>query len=123
MRLTHEYQLNYEYASAFIDALIFNNSLDCPWTNWKRFGQANIEVTMAVESASINTLSKHIQNFNSPIDSISTHLSEYNRKLDSIKRRLTHRVDSLTQLNLSSTSYTHILDSIERAEHYCQQNA
>src|SRR5260221_9359816 len=48
-------------------------------------------------------------------DSLKPDLSKYQRKLDSVKRKLTHRIDSLQKLNLPTSQYTHLLDSIERA--------
>jgi len=48
-------------------------------------------------------------------DSLKPKLSKYNRKLDSIKGKLSHRIDSLQRLNLPTSQYTHLLDSIERA--------
>src|SRR5260221_5647401 len=48
-------------------------------------------------------------------DTLNPDLSKYNRKLDSIKGKLTHRIDSLQRLNLPTSQYTHLLDSIDRA--------
>src|SRR5260221_870739 len=48
-------------------------------------------------------------------DSLKPDLSKYQRKLDSVKRKLTHRIDSLQKLNLPTSQYTHLLDSIARA--------
>src|SRR5260221_7401342 len=46
---------------------------------------------------------------------LKTILTRYNRKLDSIKGKLTLKIDSLQKLNLSTSHFSHLLDSIQHA--------
>ena len=61
-------------------------------------------------SAKLNSLS-HI----TLPDSLTQGAGKYNQRLDSIKHKLTHRIDSLKGLNLSTEKYAHLLDSIAGA--------
>ncbi len=48
-------------------------------------------------------------------DSLKKNFANYNRKLDSIKGKLSHRIDSLSSLGLSTGKYSRLLDSLKQA--------
>ncbi|HMI67905.1 MAG TPA: hypothetical protein VK517_17810, partial [Cyclobacteriaceae bacterium] len=78
----------------------------------KMHGIDSVQTRIINKVDSIANLPSRVTHFS---DSLKPALSKYNRKLDSIKGKLKHRIDSLQTLNLPTSQYTHLLDSVERA--------